>query len=82
MHQDEDKPPAPPLRLTSASNNAHKGISLPVEMRPLPKEPPEADHKKNYYGKSKLKKEKSEKGSSFGEKPNIRYGRWHSPKIV
>ena len=75
MHQDEDKPPAPPLRLTSASNNAHKGITLPVEMRSLPKEPPEADHKKNYYGKSKLKKEKSEKGSSFGEKPNIRYGR-------
>ena len=46
MHQDEEKPPAPPLRLTSASNNAHKGISLPVDMRPLPKEPPEGGHKK------------------------------------
>ena len=65
MHQDEEKPPAPPLRLTSASNNAHKGISLPVDMRPLPKEPPEGFHKKT----------KGKKGQHEGkvEKPNISY---------
>ena len=34
---DEEKPPAPPLRLTS--NRGSEAVSLPVDMRPLPKEP-------------------------------------------
>ena len=35
LSDDEDKPPAPPLRLTSNAG----GVTLPVDMRPLPKEP-------------------------------------------
>ena len=37
MSSDEEKPPAPPLRLTS--NRGSEAVSLPVDMRPLPKEP-------------------------------------------
>ena len=46
----EEKPPAPPLRLTS--NIGGFNVSLPVDLRPLPKEPEE----KNKHSKSKLKK--------------------------
>ena len=60
MDRDE-KPPAPPLRLTS--NLGPLASLLPVDMRPLPKEPDEKKH-----SKSKGKKGKEEK-----EKPNIIY---------
>jgi len=59
---DEEKPPAPPLRLTS--NRGDFQISLPVDMRPLPKEPEEKSSK---HYKGKLKKSKDH------EKPNISY---------
>jgi len=58
---DEEKPPAPPLRLTS--NRGDFQINLPVDMRPLPKEPEE----KSKQFKGKLKKSKDH------EKPNISY---------
>ena len=48
MDQD-DKPPAPPLRLTS--NMGGFTVSLPVDLRPLPKEPEE----KSKHSKSKKK---------------------------
>lgn len=60
LSDDEEKPPAPPMRLTS--NQSHQGVSLPVDMRPLPKEPEEK--KKNLKGKIKKKDY---------EKPNISY---------
>lgn len=62
MLSDEEKPPAPPLRLTS--NRGDFQVSLPVDMRPLPKEPEEA------RTKSKSKHKKSHKEH---EKPNISY---------
>uniref|UniRef100_T1I4J2 non-specific serine/threonine protein kinase n=1 Tax=Rhodnius prolixus TaxID=13249 RepID=T1I4J2_RHOPR len=44
MSDDEDKPPAPPVRLTS--NRVDAMVStVPVEMRPLPKEPETDDPK-------------------------------------
>ena len=62
LSDDEEKPPAPPLRLTS--NRGDVGVSLPVDMRPLPKEPEE---KTKWASKSKNKKPKEY------EKPNISY---------
>ena len=62
MDQD-DKPPAPPLRLTS--NMGGFSVTLPVDLRPLPKEPEE----RSKHSKSKLKKGK---GDGY-EKPNISY---------
>jgi len=62
MMDQEEKPPAPPLRLTS--NIGGFNVSLPVDLRPLPKEPEE----KNKHSKSKLKK-----GKDSYEKPNISY---------
>ena len=62
MLSDEEKPPAPPLRLTS--NRGDFQVSLPVDMRPLPKEPEEARSSKS---KGKHKKSKEH------EKPNISY---------
>ena len=61
MLSDEEKPPAPPLRLTSNRSDFH--VSLPVDMRPLPKEPEE----KNKHLKGKMKKSKDH------DKPNISY---------
>jgi p21-activated kinase 1 len=61
LSEDEEKPPAPPLRLTS---NRNEGVSLPVDMRPLPKEP---DEKTKWSSKGKGKKGKDH------EKPNISY---------
>ena len=62
MNSDDEKPPAPPLRLTS--NRSDMGVSLPVDMRPLPKEPEE---KTKWAAKNKGKKSKE------NEKPNISY---------
>jgi len=62
MMAEEEKPPAPPLRLTS--NRGDFQVSLPVDMRPLPKEPEE----KIKHIKGKLKK-----GKDHYEKPNISY---------
>ena len=62
MKGEEGKPPAPPLRLTS--NRGDFQVSLPVDLRPLPKEPEE----KIKHSKSKLKK-----GKDNYEKPNISY---------
>jgi len=62
MMAEEEKPPAPPLRLTS--NRGDFQVSLPVDMRPLPKEPEE----KTKHIKGKLKK-----GKDHYEKPNISY---------
>ncbi|XP_022247910.1 serine/threonine-protein kinase PAK 3-like isoform X2 [Limulus polyphemus] len=41
-----DKPPAPPVRLTSARDSS----SVPVDMKPLPKEPDSEEKKKVKYG--------------------------------
>ena len=65
MSSDEEKPPAPPLRLTS--NRGSEAVSLPVDMRPLPKEPDlESSSKSSFWlGGSKKPKEV--------ERPNISY---------
>ncbi|XP_063233935.1 serine/threonine-protein kinase Pak [Bacillus rossius redtenbacheri] len=65
MSDDEDKPPAPPVRLTS--NRGDSTPNFPVDMRPLPKEPDSDDRKKKTL-KAKIK----QKGKD-GEKPNISY---------
>jgi p21-activated kinase 1 len=84
LSDDEDKPPAPPLRLTS---NRGGDVTLPVEMRPLPKEPDEAgmvSAKKKAATRAKLIMgggKKGSRGSSGGSggggddygKPNISY---------
>ena len=59
MHNDDDKPPAPPLRLTS--NRGEFLPSLPVDMRPLPREPEEKKHHKE------KKSKKSKEFSSFAD---------------
>ncbi|XP_076046738.1 serine/threonine-protein kinase PAK 3-like protein isoform X2 [Oratosquilla oratoria] len=62
MSEEEDKPPAPPVRLTSTSRAEP---AMAVDMRPLPKEP-----------ESEKKKHKSHKGGKKhkdGDKPNISY---------
>ena len=66
--ENEEKPPAPPLRLTS--NRGSEAVSLPVDMRPLPKEPEtESTSSKSSFwlggGSKKAQKEI--------EKPNISY---------
>ncbi|KAL0281398.1 UNVERIFIED_CONTAM: hypothetical protein PYX00_002396 [Menopon gallinae] len=63
MSDEEDKPPAPPVRLTS--NRGDSAPALPVD-RPLPKEPESESHKKKTL-KSKMKV----KGRD--DKPNISY---------
>lgn len=65
MSDDEDKPPAPPVRLTS--NRGDAGSNLPVDMRPLPKEP-DADDRKKKTLKSKMRSKTKE-----NDKPNISY---------
>ena len=59
LDQDEDKPPAPPLRLTSNRSGDGIGVSLPVDMRPLPKEPSDSDGSSRYHPDSKPKSTKS-----------------------
>ncbi|KAG7178145.1 Serine/threonine-protein kinase pak-1-like [Homarus americanus] len=61
MSDDEDKPPAPPVRLTSTRTEP----VMAVDMRPLPKEP-----------ESEKKKHKGHKGGKRhkdSDKPNISY---------
>ncbi|KAH8380699.1 hypothetical protein KR009_007853 [Drosophila setifemur] len=83
MSSEEDKPPAPPVRLTSnrggvgvervplAGGGGGGGVGdVPaVDMRPLPKEPDDADRKKKTL-KSKIK---GSKPSHADSKPNISY---------
>lgn len=61
MSDDEDKPPAPPVRLTS-NRNINESSAVPAD-RPLPKEPDSEDKKK------KMRK----RGTKTSEKPNISY---------
>ncbi|KAI1287320.1 Serine/threonine-protein kinase pak-1 [Halotydeus destructor] len=81
---DEDKPPAPPVRLTSQSvqhnhhyqqqtYNQNYNNSIPVDLRPLPREPIKDDDKKKAL-KSKLaksSKDKKGKGDYYNDKPVI-----------
>lgn len=67
MSSEEDKPPAPPVRLTSNRGDRSDGVP-PVDMRPLPKEPDDADRKKKTL-KNKIKG----KPSHTDSKPNISY---------
>ena len=67
MHSDEeDKPPAPPLRLSS-NRSGDINVNLPVDMKPLPKEP-DLD-----MLKKKSAKLKASKKSREDAKPNISY---------
>uniref|UniRef100_A0A182N669 CRIB domain-containing protein n=1 Tax=Anopheles dirus TaxID=7168 RepID=A0A182N669_9DIPT len=85
MSSEEDKPPAPPVRLTSNRGGGGSGVGggggagsgvadridgvAPVDMKPLPKEPDDADRKKKTL-KSKIKVSKASHNDS---KPNISY---------
>ncbi|XP_030373598.1 serine/threonine-protein kinase PAK 1 [Scaptodrosophila lebanonensis] len=81
MSSEEDKPPAPPVRLTSNRGGGIErvvgvgvavgsgGDAPPVDMRPLPKEPDDADRKK----KTLKNKIKGSKPSHTDSKPNISY---------
>ncbi len=85
--EDDEKPPAPPLRLTSNRGGVHgSGVNpvvLPVEMRPLPKEPDQEPMKSKTKGSSSAKLGvkaaikaaggKSAKDQDHKEKPNISY---------
>lgn len=70
MSSDDEKPPAPPVRLTSNRGTDLTNSSLALD-RPLPKEPEDADRKK----KNIKFKTKSHKSStlSMDNKPNISY---------
>ena len=59
-----DKPPAPPVRLASA-----RELSVPVDMRPLPKEPDREEEKRKAKLTKLTKNAKKDKNSS--EKPVI-----------
>lgn len=68
MSSDEEKPPAPPVRLTSNRGTDLVNSSIAVD-RPLPKEPEDADKKKK-----NLKLKKTHKLSTYSsDKPNISY---------
>ncbi|XP_067634518.1 serine/threonine-protein kinase Pak isoform X2 [Eurosta solidaginis] len=82
MSSEEDKPPAPPVRLTSNRGGDRVGGAInvggggggsgdgpPVDMRPLPKEPDDPDRKK----KTLKNKIKGSKPSHTDSKPNISY---------
>ncbi|XP_050068707.1 serine/threonine-protein kinase Pak isoform X1 [Anopheles maculipalpis] len=85
MSSEEDKPPAPPVRLTSNRGGGGGGVGggvgggsgvvdridgvAPVDMKPLPKEPEDADRKKKTL-KNKIKVSKASHNDS---KPNISY---------
>lgn len=70
MSSDEEKPPAPPVRLTSNRGTDRTDSSIAVD-RPLPKEPDDAERKKKTL-KSKIKSNKQSTLHS-SEKPNISY---------
>lgn len=67
MSSDDEKPPAPPVRLTS---NRGTDFVNPISVdRPLPKEPEDADRKKK-----NLKAKKTSTLSKYSsDKPNISY---------
>ena len=68
LDQDEDKPPAPPLRLTSNRSGDGISVSLPVDMRPLPKEPSEYDGgSRHHHDKSKSSKSKFSSAMMMGQ---------------
>lgn len=68
MSSDDEKPPAPPVRLTSNRGTDILSNSLAMD-RPLPKEPEDADRKKK-----NLKSKKASKLSTYAsDKPNISY---------
>lgn len=69
MSSDEEKPPAPPVRLTSNRGTDRTDSSIAVD-RPLPKEPDDAERKKKT-----AKNKKSNKTSTLhsSDKPNISY---------
>ncbi|KAK4880807.1 hypothetical protein RN001_008953 [Aquatica leii] len=69
MSSDEEKPPAPPVRLTSNRGTDLTNNALTVD-RPLPKEPEDAERKKKTL-KSKMKSNKST--IHMSDKPNISY---------
>ncbi|CAH1133113.1 unnamed protein product [Ceutorhynchus assimilis] len=67
MSSDEEKPPAPPVRLTS--NRGTDFVNTITVDRPLPKEPDDADRKKK-----NLKVKKASTLSKYSsDKPNISY---------
>ncbi|VVC87942.1 unnamed protein product [Leptidea sinapis] len=71
MSSDEDKPPAPPVRLTS-NRAIDRGDSVAsVDMRPLPKEPDDGGDRKKKTLKAKIKGSKSTAHND--NKPNISY---------
>lgn len=75
LSDEEDKPPAPPLRLTS-TRGGDVSVQLPVDMRPLPKEPEEAGGVGGGGGGGKRKPPKTGKVKKHKEesvKPNISY---------
>ncbi|XP_055546160.1 serine/threonine-protein kinase Pak isoform X2 [Wyeomyia smithii] len=70
MSSEEDKPPAPPVRLTSNRGGGDRiDSTAPVDMKPLPKEPDDVDRKKKTL-KNKIKVSKASHNDS---KPNISY---------
>lgn len=70
MSSDEEKPPAPPVRLTSNRTTDRTDSTLAVD-RPLPKEPEDAERKKKTL-KSKIKSSKMSVHHN-SDKPNISY---------
>lgn len=69
MSSDEEKPPAPPVRLTSNRGTDLINSSVTVD-RPLPKEPEDAERKKKVL---KYKKGNKLSTSYTLDKPNISY---------
>ncbi|CAG9854943.1 unnamed protein product [Phyllotreta striolata] len=68
MSSDDEKPPAPPVRLTSNRSTDLVNNSIAVD-RPLPKEPEDLDKKKK-----NMKSKKTHKLSTYAsDKPNISY---------
>lgn len=70
MSSDDEKPPAPPVRLTSNRGTDLTNNMLAVD-RPLPKEPEDGDRKKKTL-KAKIKSTKSSAINS-SDKLNISY---------
>ncbi|XP_063393703.1 serine/threonine-protein kinase Pak isoform X2 [Cydia fagiglandana] len=71
MSSDEDKPPAPPVRLTSNRAVDRVDSAPSVDMRPLPKEPDDGSDRKKKTLKAKIKGSKSTAHND--NKPNISY---------
>ncbi|XP_038209248.1 serine/threonine-protein kinase PAK 3 isoform X2 [Zerene cesonia] len=71
MSSDEDKPPAPPVRLTSNRATDRVDSVASVDMRPLPKEPDDGGDRKKKTLKAKIKGSKSTAHND--NKPNISY---------